>query len=392
MSSAARNAPTVWAPQYGSTLPHGNPRRTASASVTAGLMCAPEMPPATYTPMTTPMPHAQWIDCAPAVNGVRTVCATTPTPNTMRLKVPSISAESSPSRVLRFMASARLLACGSFDDAERCLAALGTEGSGVSRVCSDPGIAISCVRMIAPGASMAGQAAGRLEGDMRELGMTPEVRELRERVRVFMEEYVYPGEPVLDREDDEAEALLKDLQARVKAAGMWAPFIGPEAGGTGRGFLPYAYLNEVIGRSFWAPLIFGCQAPDTGNAEVLHLFGTPEQKDQWLKPLVAGEIRSFFSMTEPEVSGSDPTQLRTTAVRDGDDWVINGHKWFSTGAEGAAFAIVMAVTEPDAPPHRRMSQIIVPAGTPGLEIGRAVPVLGHRGRGWSTHCEVRYRG
>ncbi|HZD02407.1 MAG TPA: acyl-CoA dehydrogenase family protein, partial [Actinomycetes bacterium] len=170
------------------------------------------------------------------------------------------------------------------------------------------------------------------------------------------------------------------------------PFIGPEAGGTGRGFLPYAYLNEIIGRSFWAPLVFGCQAPDTGNAEILHLYGTGEQRERWLYPLVAGEVRSFFSMTEPAVSGADPTGLRTSAVADGDHWVIDGHKWFSSGAEGAAFAIVMAVTEPQAPPHRRMSQIIVPADTPGVEIVRATPTLGHRGRGWTTHCEVRFSG
>ena len=224
------------------------------------------------------------------------------------------------------------------------------------------------------------------------LGMTPEVVELRGRVRGFMDEHLYPNEPVLDREDDEAEALLKDLRAEVKAAGLWAPHIGPEAGGSGRGFVAYAFLNELIGRSVWAQLVFGCQAPDAGNAEILHLFGTPEQHQRWLRPLVAGDVRSFFSMTEPEVSGSDPTGLRTTAIRDGDDWVIDGHKWFSSGAEGAAFGIVMAVTDPAAPPHRRMSQIIVPATTPGVEIVRAIPVLGHRGRGWSTHCEVRYTG
>jgi alkylation response protein AidB-like acyl-CoA dehydrogenase len=222
--------------------------------------------------------------------------------------------------------------------------------------------------------------------------MTPEVRELRGQVRAFMDEHIYPNEPVFDREDEDAEALVKDLRARVKAAGLWAPHIGPEAGGTGRGFLPYVFLNELIGRSVWAPLVFGCQAPDAGNAEILSLFGTPEQRERWLRPLVAGDVRSFFSMTEPEVSGSDPTGLRTTAVRDGDEWVIDGHKWFSSGAEGAGFAIVMAVTDPQAPPHRRMSQIIVPAGAPGVEIVRAIPVMGHRGRGWSTHCEVRYRG
>ncbi len=137
-------------------------------------------------------------------------------------------------------------------------------------------------------------------------------------------------------------------------------------------------------------VVFNCQAPDAGNGEILSLLGSDEQKRRWLAPLVDGSARSFFSMTEPEVSGADPTGLRTAAVLDGDEWVINGHKWFSSGAEGAAFGIVMAVTEPDAAPHGRMSQIIVPARAPGVEI-EPVPVLGHRGRGWSTHCEVRYR-
>jgi alkylation response protein AidB-like acyl-CoA dehydrogenase len=136
--------------------------------------------------------------------------------------------------------------------------------------------------------------------------------------------------------------------------------------------------------------VFGCQAPDAGNGEILWLFGTDEQKERWLRPLVAGEVRSFFSMTEPEVPGSDPTTLKTRAVRDGDQWVIDGHKWFSSGAEGAAFGIVMAVTDPEADPHRRATQILVPADTPGVEIVRAIPTMGHRGRGWTTHCEVRY--
>ena len=182
-----------------------------------------------------------------------------------------------------------------------------------------------------------------------------------------------------------------ELRARAKAEGLWAPHLPPEAGGTGRGFLAYAHLNEEIGRSVWAQLVFNCQAPDAGNGEILHLFGTEEQKEQFLRPLVEGETRSFFSMTEPEVSGADPTGLRTTAVLDGDEWVIDGHKWFSSGAEGAGFGIVMAVTDPDAEPHRRMSQILVPADTPGIEI-EPVPVSGHRGRGWSTHCEVTYTG
>jgi len=225
-----------------------------------------------------------------------------------------------------------------------------------------------------------------------DLRPTDDVLELRARVRAFMEAHVYPNEPALSREDEEADALVERLRGLAKEQGLWAPHLPPEAGGTSGSFLTYAYLNEEIGRSVWGQLILGCQAPDAGNAEILWQFGTEEQKERWLRPLVAGEVRSFFSMTEPEVAGSDPTTLRTRAVRDGDEWVIDGHKWFSSGAEGAAFGIVMAVTDPDAEPHRRATQIVVPADTPGVEIVRATPTMGHRGRGWTTHCEVRYTG
>src|SRR5580765_2596569 len=214
---------------------------------------------------------------------------------------------------------------------------------------------------------------------------------MRERYRAFMEEHVYAAEPALAREDDAADELVAGLRARAKAEGLWAPHLPPEAGGTGEGFLFYADLNEEIGRSLWAQLVFNCQAPDAGNGEILHLFGTEEQQERFLQPLVEGETRSFFSMTEPEVSGADPTGLRTRAVLDGDEWVIDGHKWFSSGAEGAGFGIVMAVTDPDAEPHRRATQIIVPADAPGIEI-TPVPVLGHAGHGWTTHCEVTYSG
>jgi acyl-CoA dehydrogenase len=213
--------------------------------------------------------------------------------------------------------------------------------------------------------------------------------DLRATYRAFLEEHVYPAERALNREDDEAATLMTALRARAKAEGLWAPHLPPEAGGTGQGFLAYAYLNEEIGRSFWGQLVFNCQAPDAGNGEILHLFGTDEQKEQFLRPLVEGETRSFFSMTEPDVSGSDPTGLKTRAVRDGDEWVINGRKWFSSSAEGAGFAIVMAITDPDADRHRRASQILVPADAPGIAI-EPVPVMGHRGRGWTTHCEVTY--
>ena len=225
---------------------------------------------------------------------------------------------------------------------------------------------------------------------MTELATPPDVAARRAEVRAFMEEHVYPSEAALAREDEAADALIEQLRAKAKAAWIWAPHLPQEAGGTGSGFIEYALLNEEIGRSTWAQLVFNCQAPDAGNGEILHLFGTEEQKERFLRPLVEGTARSFFSMTEPEVSGADPTQLRTTARLEGGEWVIDGHKWFSSSAEGAAFGIVMAVTEPEAPPHGRMSQILVPADTPGVEIVRPVPVMGHRGRGWSTHCEVRY--
>ncbi len=201
---------------------------------------------------------------------------------------------------------------------------------------------------------------------------------------------MYPNEDALTADDGEAEALVATLRATARSEGLWAPHLPPEAGGTGGGFLAYAHLNEEIGRSYIAQLIFNCQAPDAGNGEILHLYGTEEQRRRYLDPLVSGEARSFFSMTEPAVSGADPTGLETTAELRGGEWVIDGTKWFSTSAEGAAFGIVMAVTDPDADGHHRMSQIIVPADAPGVQI-EAVPVLGHRGRGWTTHCQVAYR-
>ena len=185
-------------------------------------------------------------------------------------------------------------------------------------------------------------------GDPRRVGETlfpAEYVEARGRYRAFMDEHVYSREAAIEREDDEALALLAELRDKARAAGLWAPHVPPEAGGTGLGFLYYACLNEEIGRSHYAQLVFGCQAPDAGNAEILLLFGTDAQKERFLRPLVAS--RSFFAMTEPEVAGSDPTLLRTRAVRDGDEWVIDGHKWFSSGAEGSDFAIVFAIGPED---------------------------------------------
>ena len=216
------------------------------------------------------------------------------------------------------------------------------------------------------------------------------IRDLRARVSAIMESHIYPAEATFARlgaRSAGARELMADLQQTVKAAGLWAPHLAAEAGGLGIGFMPYAYLCEIIGRSLIAPEAFNTQAPDAGNMEILWQFGTPEQHERFLAPLVRGDVRSCFSMTEPENSGSDPTGLQSRAVRDGDDWVINGHKWFTTGGEDAAFAIVMVATEFDKPPHSRMTQIMVPVDTPGFQVVRAVGVMGDTD---GSHCEIIY--
>ena len=219
------------------------------------------------------------------------------------------------------------------------------------------------------------------------LVMSPETRERCAYVKDFMKEHIYPNERLLSRKSDESTELMKELRAINKSKGYWAPHLPKEAGGMGIGFLTYAYMNEIIGSSLVASPAFGSQAPDSGNAEILWQYGSPEIKERFLKPLVAGDVRSCFSMTEPAVSGADPTGLETTAVREGDEWVIQGRKWFSSGAIGAAFAVVMCVTDPDQPPHNRMSQIVVPTDTPGFKIERIVEVWGEED---ANHPVVHY--
>ncbi|HEX8967354.1 MAG TPA: acyl-CoA dehydrogenase family protein [Chloroflexota bacterium] len=223
---------------------------------------------------------------------------------------------------------------------------------------------------------------------MYDFSPSPEQERVVERVRTLMDELVYPSESKQDPQLGLPSDLLRRLQARVKAEGLWAAHLPAEAGGLGMGNVTLGLVNEHLGRSPIAPRIFGTAAPDTGNTEILWLAGTPEQKRTYLEPLVADEVRSCIAMTEPEVSGSDPTDLRTTAVRDGDDWIINGHKWFITGANGAAFAIVFAITDPDAPVHRRASMFIVPTDTPGYQFVRDVPVMGDQSLG--GHSELRF--
>jgi acyl-CoA dehydrogenase len=224
------------------------------------------------------------------------------------------------------------------------------------------------------------------------------VAELLERVREFMGEHVYPIEGEAYRALDEEvrpgvayPQVLVDLRERAKSEGLWNLFLPDERFGPGLSNWEYGMLCEEMGRSpAVAPMAFNCSAPDTGNMEILAEHGTEEQTQHWLQPLLDGEIRSCFSMTEPETSGSDPTQLQSRAELEGDEWVINGHKWFTSGYNGASIAIAMVVTDPDAPPHKRASMILVPIDTPGFTGVRPVPVMGHdEGPG---HWEVRYEG
>lgn len=223
---------------------------------------------------------------------------------------------------------------------------------------------------------------------MIDFSISPELEATRQRTTAFMDEFVYANESKLVEDEGLPGDLEIELQRRVKALGLWAPNLPREWGGMGIGYIGQALVNEIVGRSVIAPRLFGNAAPDAGNAELLLVAATDEQKEKYLRPLAAGEVRSCFAMTEPEVAGSDPTLLRTTAVRAGDDWIINGHKWFTSGAIGSAFAIVMAVTDAAADSHHRASMILVPTDTTGFNIVRAVPVMGSGGVG--GHCEVRF--
>lgn len=183
--------------------------------------------------------------------------------------------------------------------------------------------------------------------------------------------------------------IIDPLKAQVRSQGLWATHLRPELGGQGHGQLKLSLLNEILGRSDWAPVIFGCQAPDTGNAEIIAHYGTAEQKERYLRPLLEGEIFSCYSMTEPH-AGSDPTMFTTRASKDGDEWVIEGWKFFSSNATSAAFLIVMAVTDPDASPYKGMSMFLVPSDTPGIHIERNVG-LGGEPLGDGSHALIHYQ-
>jgi alkylation response protein AidB-like acyl-CoA dehydrogenase len=213
-----------------------------------------------------------------------------------------------------------------------------------------------------------------------------------ETARRFVREEVVPLEPqLLSQPWHVAVITLNALRVRAKALGLWAPFLPEAYGGVGMPLDAFARLSEVLGWTPYGHYVCNCQAPDVGNMELLLAFGSDDQKRAYLEPLARGDIRSCFAMTEPEHAGSNPVVLSTTATRDESVWVINGHKWFTSSADGAAFAVVMAVTDrEDARRHFRASQIIVPLDTPGYTLLRNIAVMGESGGGWSSHAEVRF--
>jgi acyl-CoA dehydrogenase len=224
-----------------------------------------------------------------------------------------------------------------------------------------------------------------------EFSIPQPLQDTLKKVRKFLIDEVYPLErDLLTRPFRELLPALAAKRDRVREMGLFAPQVPKANGGAGLGFMEHAMLSEELGRTPLGHFVFNCQAPDAGNMEILHEFGTPEQKETWLKPLIAGKIRSCFSMTEPGYPGSNPVWMATTAVLDGDSYVINGRKWFTSSADGARFAIAMVVTDPAADPHARASQIIVPTDTPGFKIVRNISVMGHPGEDWPSHSEILY--
>ena len=219
--------------------------------------------------------------------------------------------------------------------------------------------------------------------------MTDAIPALVETVRTFVREELIPLEGrFLSRPFRELLPVLGEKRQQVRRLGLWAPHLPREVGGAGLSLPAFARLSEEMGRTPIGHYVFGCQAPDVGNMELLLRHGTPQQRERFLAPLVRGDVRSCFAMTEPGRAGSNPVWLETTARRDGNDYVIRGRKWFTSGADGAAFAIVMAVTDAEAKPHQRASQILVPTDTPGWTLVRNIPLMGHAGEDYFSHGEV----
>jgi acyl-CoA dehydrogenase len=224
-------------------------------------------------------------------------------------------------------------------------------------------------------------------------------KELQKRLQRFMDEHIYPNEQRFDEEVErdrwKPTKIVEGLKPKARAAGLWNLFLPDDSEGAGLTNLDYAPLCEIMGRCHWAPEVFNCSAPDTGNMEVLARYGSPEQKEKWLKPLLAGEIRSCFAMTEPDVASSDATNIASSIVRHGNEYLINGRKWWTSGAGDprCKIAIFMGKTDPSAPAHKQQSMILVPMDAPGVKIERLLHVFGYdhapHGHGEVTFKDVR---
>ncbi len=227
---------------------------------------------------------------------------------------------------------------------------------------------------------------------MESLFVTERIKKLLPKIKTFIESELYPLETpeYLSHDFSHVEPILQQKRQLVKKTGLWGLHLPEEDGGLNLTLCEFGQISEVLASSPFGHFVFNTQAPDIGNTELMHKYAPAHLKEQYLKPLMDGEIRSCFSMTEPEFAGSNPTRMGTMAVKDGDDYVINGHKWFTSSADGAAFAVVMAVTNPDAAPHKRASQIIVPMDTPGVKLVRNIPIMGHAGDSWASHAEMLY--
>lgn len=218
-----------------------------------------------------------------------------------------------------------------------------------------------------------------------------DIQAILDKVRDFLEKEIYPIEgDFLEKGFGTMVPQLEEKRAKVRALGLWLPQIAKEHGGMGLTLMGHGLVSSELGRSPLGHYAFNCQAPDAGNMEILIQYGSDAQKGQYLKPLLDGKIRSCFAMTEPDHPGSNPVWMGTTATKDGDMYVINGNKWFASGADGAAFAVCMAVTNADAAPHERATMFLVPADTPGYKVTANTPVMGHRGDGWASHGEITF--
>jgi acyl-CoA dehydrogenase len=226
---------------------------------------------------------------------------------------------------------------------------------------------------------------------MVELFATDKLKTLYPKVKDFVERELYPIELQLMHSPwAEAKEILDGKRAKAKSLGLWAPYLSEKDGGLGLSMTEFGQLSELLGTSPIGHYALNCQAPDIGNIELMHQFASNGLQEKYLQPLINGDIRSCFSMTEPEFAGSNPINMGTTAVLEGDEYVVNGHKWFTTAADGAAFAIVMAVTDPDASPYNRASMIVVPTDTPGFELTRNISIMGDVGGGYMSHSEINY--